>query len=78
METIEIQNRLCAKLKELRQQKGLSQEALADELGITRSCYEAWENGRNSVHLSGLIRISRFYGISIDKLLFNEANTPEA
>ena len=34
------------KLQKLRKEKGMSQEALADELGVSRQAVSKWENGQ--------------------------------
>jgi transcriptional regulator with XRE-family HTH domain len=53
-----------AALRRYRKQAGLSQEAVASELGITFQQVQKYENGRNRVAVSTLIRICQFLGIS--------------
>ena len=46
------------KLLELRRQKGLSQEQLADRLGVTRQSVSKWESGAALPELGKLIALS--------------------
>ncbi|MBO4563119.1 MAG: helix-turn-helix domain-containing protein, partial [Clostridia bacterium] len=62
---IEIANRLV----ELRKQKGLSQEELAERLGISRQAVSKWERAESSPEIDNVIVLSRLYGVSIDQLL---------
>lgn len=57
------------KLQELRKQKGLTQEALADALFVSRAAVSKWESGRGYPNIDSLKDISRFFSISIDELL---------
>lgn len=50
-------------------QKGLSQEQLADNLGITRSRLGAYEENRNEPSIDLLIAISDFFHIAVDALV---------
>lgn len=70
LDRIEIKERLRKRLKDMRTAKGLSQELLADEIGVTRACYDAWEAGRNDIPLYGLVKLARYYGLSLDGLVF--------
>lgn len=63
--TIELGNRLA----ELRKKHGLSQEELADQLGVSRQAVSKWERGEASPDTDNLIELARIYGISLDELL---------
>ena len=63
--TIELAN----KLAELRKQKGLSQEELADKLNVSRQTISKWERGEASPDTDNLIELAKLYEISLDKLL---------
>lgn len=56
------------KLKDLRQEKGIGQIQLAKELGVGKSVISLWELDRCEPTLSNLIKISEFFGVSIDYL----------
>lgn len=70
---IEIAN----KLLQLRKEKGLSQEALAQELGISRQAISKWERAEASPDTDNLIELAKLYGISLDELLLHEPTVTE-
>ena len=65
MMNIEIANRLV----EMRKAKGLSQEALAEQLGISRQAVSKWERAESSPDTSNLIMLAKLYDVSLDELL---------
>ncbi|MEX1003262.1 MAG: helix-turn-helix domain-containing protein [Crocinitomicaceae bacterium] len=65
-------------LKLLRKRKKLSQEEIANELGLTRSSYSGYENGVAEPNLGNLIKFSQFYHISLDKLIQRDLNKVSA
>ena len=56
-------------LLELRTQKGLTQEELAEKVYVTRQAVSRWENGDTVLNTETLKVLSRFYGVSINTLL---------
>ena len=66
---IEIANRLV----QLRKENGLSQEALAAKLGISRQAISKWERAEASPDTDNLMALAELYGMSLDALL-NTAN----
>ena len=62
---------LNEKLQELRKQKGLTQEELAEALYVSRTAISKWESGRGYPNLDSLKSISRLFSVSIDELLSN-------
>ncbi|MGN1146963.1 MAG: helix-turn-helix domain-containing protein [Lachnospiraceae bacterium] len=69
---IEIANRLV----NLRKQNNLSQEALAEKLGISRQAVSKWERAEASPDTDNLILLARLYGVSLDELLKTEDEIP--
>ena len=67
METNEI-------LKELRQQKHLTQQELATALGVNLSSYQKYERPNNTIKpsIDALIKIADFYSVTVDYLLGRE------
>jgi len=65
---IEIANRLV----NLRKANNLSQEALAEKLGISRQAVSKWERAEAAPDMENLILLSKLYGISLDELLKTE------
>ena len=53
----------------MRKDRGLSQEALAEELGISRQAVSKWERAESSPDTSNLITLAKLYNVSLDELL---------
>ena len=62
-------SKVFSNLKYLRLQKSMSQEQLADNLGITRSRLGAYEENRNEPSIDLLISISDFFHVAVDALV---------
>ncbi len=56
-------------LKELRQARGMTQRALGEALGFCNQTVSFWESGRHEPDYDSLIKIAKFFEISIDELL---------
>ena len=65
------------KLLELRRREGLSQEQLADRLGVTRQSVSKWESGTAVPELSKLVALSDLFGVSVDYLVKDRLEEPE-
>ena len=65
------------KLVQLRKEKGLSQEELAEKLGISRQAVSKWERAEASPDTDNLVTLAKLYGISLDDLLGNEIEQSE-
>lgn len=59
-------------LKALRKEKCLTQEALAERLGVTARSVSRWETGSNLPDLSLLIEIADLYGVELREILDGE------
>ena len=72
--------KIAKNIRVLRDLKKLSQEQLAEELGINRSRLGAYEEGRNEPPIEILISLSSFFQISIDALIRGDLSQtdPEA
>ena len=57
------------KLQELRKQKGITQEELAESLYVSRTAISKWESGRGYPNIDSLKITARFFGVTIDELL---------
>ncbi len=62
-------------LQELRKEKGLTQEQLAAEMGVTRRTVSRWETGNNAPDLDILIELSDFYDVDLREILNGERNS---
>ncbi|MBQ4105161.1 MAG: helix-turn-helix transcriptional regulator [Clostridia bacterium] len=57
------------KLQELRKQKGLTQEELAEALFVSRTAISKWESGRGYPNIDSLKATAKFFSVTIDELL---------
>ena len=60
------------KLQELRKNRGLTQEELAEALYVSRTAISKWESGRGYPGIDSLKEISKFFSVTIDDLLSGE------
>ena len=65
--------KLHDKIYELRKKEGLSQEALAEKLGVSRQSVSKWETGEATPEVSKLLSLSKLFGVTTDYLLDDEA-----
>lgn len=61
--------RFGEKLKQLRMRRGMSQEHLALELGVSRQAISRWELGEVVPDTANVLRVSQLFGVSTDYLL---------
>ncbi len=66
------------KIKELRKKKDMTQEKLADYLGVSYQAVSKWENGAACPDLSLILPIAKILGVSVDELFGVGENTNEA
>lgn len=66
------QKKIGAFLKELRKEKQLTQEQLAEILGVTNRSISRWENGVNMPDFDLVIEIANYYDVSIEEILDGE------
>ena len=57
------------KIQEERLKNGLSQDALSEDLCITRQALSRWENGLSAPSIDSLITLSKIFGISFEEIL---------
>lgn len=60
------------KLQQLRTQKNLTQEQLAEQLYVSRAAISKWESGKGYPNIESLKCISKFFSVTIDELLLGE------
>ncbi len=68
--------RLGQNLYTLRKGRGLSQEELADQLGVSRQAISKWERDEAYPDTENLIAISKLYGVSLDDLVYAKSLSP--
>lgn len=61
-------------IKDARQNNNISQESLAEQLGVSRQTVSSWENGKSYPDLVSIIKMSDIFNISLDKMLKEDKN----
>ncbi len=64
--------KLNQKIKKLRKEKGLTQERLAEQLGVSLMTVRRWEWGETSPNSNMLVRLAEIFGLTPDALLEGE------
>lgn len=67
--------KLHEKIYKLRKKDNLSQEALAEKLGVSRQSVSKWETGEATPEVSKLLALSELFGVTTDYLLKNDDDT---
>lgn len=60
------------KLQELRKQKGITQQQLAEALFVSRTAISKWESGRGYPNIDSLKAMANYFDISVDALLSSD------
>ena len=66
------------KLKELRTRAAMSQERLAERVGVSRQAITKWETDKGAPEMENLLALSDLFGVSVDELLGREGRRPAA
>ena len=61
--------KLGQNIKRLRKEKGISQEALADAIGVSRQAVSKWETDVSVPELEKLLKLSELFGVTLDELV---------
>ena len=57
------------RLYQLRRERGISQEELANIIGVSRQAVQKWESGASQPNMDNLVAISEYFGVTLDYLL---------
>ena len=60
---------MCERIRNLREDRDLTQSAIAELLHCTQVCYSNYENGKRDIPIAVLETLADFYGVSVDYLL---------
>lgn len=66
------------KLKEIRKDKGLSQEQLAEKIGVSRQAITKWETGKGLPDVENMVIIAEIFKTTLDELLRDSAIKQES
>ena len=61
--------------KNLRLRSGLSQQQVANQLGVHQTAVSNWEKGKNLPSATMLVKVADLYGCSIDELFKTDEET---
>ena len=60
------------KLEEIRKQRGIKQEELADAMGVSRQTISSLENGRYNPSVILAIKLARYFGMNVEDIFIYE------
>ena len=66
------QKKVGSFLKELRKEKGITQEQLAEKLNVSGRSVSRWETGNNMPDISLLVEIADFYDVDVREIIEGE------
>ena len=64
------------KLIELRKKSGMSQEELAEKLGVSRQSVSKWEGAQSTPDLNRILEISKIFDVSTDSVSYTHLTLP--
>lgn len=63
---------IAKRISEIRKQSGISQEKLAELVGVSRQAVTKWESGKANPDTENLLRLAEIFGVSVDELCREE------
>jgi len=63
-------NKVSATIKKLRQDKGINQSQLAEQLHVTRQAVSNWETGKTQPDIETLTQMAEFFEVSVEQLIY--------
>lgn len=66
---------IAAQIRKHRQQAGLSQEQLAQNIYVTRQTVSNWETGKSYPDIHSLLLLSRLFDVTVDQLIKGDIET---
>ena len=71
-----MENTLGARITFHRKRLGMTQDKLAEQLGVTAQAVSKWENDQTCPDITALPKLARFLGVSVDELLSGREELP--
>lgn len=65
------------RLKQLRKEKGVTQQEVADEIGVTKRAYIYWENEESQIKTKKASQLADYFGVSVGYLLGYEPESEQ-
>ena len=72
-ETVAVRKSLGETIKDHRTRCGMTQEFVAEQLGVSRQAVSKWENGTSDPSTANLLALAKLFGVSAAELLKNVA-----
>ncbi len=69
----DVSSVLGVNIQDRRKKKGMTQEQLADEIGVTYQAISKWERGKSTPDIALLPELARVFGCHIDDLFVRSA-----
>lgn len=69
---MDIQSNISNNIKKFRREQGISQEALAERMGVTSQAVSKWECMQSIPDIEALVALSDLLGVSLDKLILDK------
>ena len=66
------QQKIGGFLKKLRLEKQMTQEQLAEQMGVSRRTVSRWETGNNLPDLSVIVELADFYDVDLNEIFRGE------
>lgn len=66
-------NMVATSIKNLRKEKGLTQDQLAEALHVTRQAVSNWENGKTEPDLETISMLAEFFEVDVEKIIYGKA-----
>ncbi len=66
---MEYQNKFKDNLKELRVEKKIGQVELAKAVGVSKGIISLWENGLREPNMYSLIKLAKYFNVTLDELV---------
>lgn len=65
-----MREKIAKRLKKFRKSCQLSQEELAEAIGVSRSMVSSWELGRTDITVKDALKVVEYLNISLDELVY--------
>ena len=62
---------LAENIRKYRKEKNMSQDELAEKLGVSRQSISLWENGQTQPTIENIIALAKIFNVSTDAILGN-------
>ena len=66
-------NQVSKSIKDLRKEKNLTQDQLAEALHVTRQAVSNWENGKTEPDVETLSQLAAFFGVDIERIIYGKS-----